>query len=199
MSVAKFRGPAEYRGLELGRNAAVADIGIHDPDCVTIPGGRAFEKIAAQLREQGVAYTLHEHIEVGTIEQALQSVPELTVNLLKTVAFEVARTDRIIFVAVACTAKVDYKRVSAALGCSRRALRLLDNQRLEHELGFAVGGVGPFRVEPAIEVILDEGFAEDDLVKVGGGTRQHTFELGFGALAAISDAHIARVSRISPA
>lgn len=154
--------------------------------------------IEALLQAGDVPFILHEHVAVGTIEQAHQLVPHLTLNLIKTLVFEVSGGARIILLGVDCNAQVDYKRISAAVGCSRRALRLVPGPRVEAELGFEVGGVGPFRLSANIEVILDARFSFAEQVKVGGGTRTHTFELAFGDLVRLGDAKLAAVSKEAP-
>ena len=120
------------------------------------PGcGGAAAVIAAQLAEHGIPHTVHHHVAVRTIEEARAQVPHLTEDLLKTVVFEIAASARRLLVAVDCTARVDYRGVAAAAGCSRRALRLVPPERVAAELGFEIGGVGPFRVAPEVEVLLE--------------------------------------------
>ncbi len=162
------------------------------------PGGAA-AVIAAQLAGSGIAHTVHRHVAVATIDEALARVPHLTEDLLKTVVFEIAGSARRLLVAVDCAARVDYRGVAAAAGCSRRALRLVPPERVAAELGFEIGGVGPFRVAPGVEVVLDAGSAPARRVRVGGGLRTLTIELAFGDLAALGEATLAAVARTDAA
>lgn len=140
------------------------------------------ERILALLDAAGASYTLHEHVAVTTVEEARALVPALTENLLKTIAFEISNTPRRVLAAVAADADVDYKALAAALGCNRRALRLLPPARVEAELGFEVGGIGPFAVHEAIEVVIDDAIDPSMIVRCGGGLRTRTIELPIAAL-----------------
>ena len=153
-------------------------------------------KVVLDMLDQAkVSYQVHEHPEVATIEEARALVPHLTIDLLKTVVFEVKDTERLLLVAVPCLAQVDYKSVAQIAGCSRRALRLVNGERIESELGFQVGGVRPFAIREGCEVVLDGGIDSNQLVKVGGGPRTLTIELAFSDLQNLSAATVARVSK----
>ncbi|MCP5201093.1 MAG: YbaK/EbsC family protein [Gammaproteobacteria bacterium] len=158
----------------------------------------AVAAIVHLLDANGIAHVLHRHVAVATIEEAQRLVPHLTVDLLKTVAFEISGTSRVLLVAVRAEDQVDYRGVAAVAGCNRRALRLMPGARVAAEFGFEVGGVGPFRVDPRIEVVLDAAAADLDQVKVGGGSRSLTCELAFTDLARLGDAVVAAVSKNAP-
>ncbi|MEQ8659571.1 MAG: YbaK/EbsC family protein, partial [Gammaproteobacteria bacterium] len=160
-----------------------------------VTGASAAAEIARQLARAGIAHRAHRHVPVGTIEEARAHVPHLTRDLMKTVVFEVVPTARRLLVAVTADARVDYRAVAAQAGCSRRALRLVEPARVASELGFEVGGVGPFRVVPAVEVLLDVAGASLPRVLVGGGLRTLTLELAFADLARVSAASVAAVAR----
>ena len=157
------------------------------------------ERIAALLDSGGVAYTRYEHAPVNTIEEAYARAPHLTANLLKTIAFEIDRRDRIVLAAVACDAQVDYKKLSAILGCNRRELRLIPAARVATELGFEVGGLGPFAVAPAVEVVLDADIMRQPFVRCGAGVRTRTLELAPAELARASHARIAEIAKTASA
>lgn len=162
------------------------------------PAGGAATEIARQLAAAAIDHRVHRHVAVGTVEEARARVPHLTDGLLKTVVFEVVPTARRLLVAVACDQRVDYRAVAALAGCSRRALRLVEPARVAAELGFEVGGVGPFRVLPEVEVMLDAGGGERaGRVLVGGGLRTLTLELAFADLARVSDATVATLTRVT--
>ncbi|MGR8918681.1 MAG: aminoacyl-tRNA deacylase [Gammaproteobacteria bacterium] len=154
--------------------------------------------ILRQLEAAGVAFRLFEHEAVTTIDDARARVPHLTVNLLKTVVFEVRGRAGYVLVAVGCEDQVDYRGVAAALECSRRALRLVPGERVEAELGFEVGGVGPFRLRDDVTVLLDERLRQDASVKVGAGARTLTLELSLADLRAVSDGAVAAVAKSAP-
>ena len=151
--------------------------------------------IRAWLDACSLPYRVHEHIAVSTIEEARREVPELTIDLFKTVAFEIKHGSRIILVATEADRRVDYRALARLLGCSRRELRLLPGERVRTELGIEPGGVGPFPVLPNVDVLIDEGSPSQRQVKVGGGLRTVTVELAFEDLVRCSGARVASISR----
>jgi Cys-tRNA(Pro)/Cys-tRNA(Cys) deacylase len=72
----------------------------------------AYERVMEMLREAGVAYTLHEHPPVRTIDEAYLYARHLTHHLLKTVVFKIKEGPWIL-AAVPGTARIDYRRFSA--------------------------------------------------------------------------------------
>ncbi|MCG8548822.1 MAG: hypothetical protein MI799_00305, partial [Desulfobacterales bacterium] len=48
-----------------------------------------FEKVQSLLNQSKVEFKLHHHDPVVTVEQARAIVPHLTVNLIKTIVFQV--------------------------------------------------------------------------------------------------------------
>ena len=151
--------------------------------------------IAALLAQHAIAHTRHRHRAVRTIAEARAQVPQLTIDLLKTVAFAIAGTPRVVLVAVACDAQVDYRRLAHALACSRRALRLLPPARVTADLGFEVGGVGPFPIAQNIEVLVDNTIAPETRVKVGGGCATVTIELQLAELLRLESVRTAAIAR----
>ncbi|MGE0483548.1 MAG: aminoacyl-tRNA deacylase [Gammaproteobacteria bacterium] len=158
------------------------------------PEPTAVAAIARLLEAYAIEHVRHRHVAVATIDEAQRLVPHLTVDLLKTVAFEISGTSRVLLVAVRAEDQVDYRGVAAVAGCNRRALRLLPPARVAAEFGFEVGGVGPFTVDPRIEVVLDAVAMALPRVKVGGGSRTITYELASADLARLG-AVVAGVSK----
>ncbi|MCC6710020.1 MAG: YbaK/EbsC family protein [Gammaproteobacteria bacterium] len=154
-----------------------------------------FENILALLAEAGVTPTVHEHAAVRTIEEAQQLAPHLVANLAKTIAFEIEPGRRVVLAAIAHHAQVDYKALSALLGCNRRALRLLPAARVEAELGFEVGGLGPFALRPDIEVVMDSALLAQSFLRCGAGVRTRTLELPVADAVRASRARVASIAR----
>ncbi len=154
------------------------------------------ERILALLEASGASYRMHEHVAVTTVEEARMRVPELTGNLLKTIAFEVVGTPRRVLAATAADSDIDYKALAVALGCNRRELRLLPAARIEAELGFEVGGVGPFPVHEAIEVVIDAAIEPRLIVRCGAGLRTRTLEIALGGLIQAVQPRLAPLGRL---
>jgi Cys-tRNA(Pro)/Cys-tRNA(Cys) deacylase len=84
------------------------------------------------------------------------------------------------------------------LGCNRRALRLLPAPRVEAELGFEVGGLGPFAIRPDIEVVIDTALLAQRWMRCGAGLRTRTLELAVADAVRASRARVAAIARRAP-
>jgi len=147
----------------------------------------AFETIIGMLEAGNVPYVLHEHPAVTTIDEARELVPELVENLVKTVAFEL-KGDGWVLVATPCDTRVEYKALARALGCKRTDLRLMPAAEVEAELGFEIGGVGPFPVSDRVRVVLDARLSGRSVVRCGCGLRTRSVELAREDLVRVSNA-----------
>ena len=154
-----------------------------------------FERIMDLLAVAGVTPQVHNHAAVRTIDEAHQLAPHLVENLVKTIAFEIEPGARIVLAVVAHDAQVDYKQLSALLGCNRRALRLIPATRVEAELGFEVGGLGPFAVRPDIEVVFDSAVLAQPWLRCGAGLRTRTLQLGVDEAVRASAARVAVIAK----
>ena len=135
-----------------------------------------FENILTLLAQAGITPTVHQHAAVRTIEEAQQLAPHLVANLAKTIAFEIEPGPRV-------------------MGCNRRALRLLPAARVEAELGFEVGGLGPFALRPDIEVVMDSALLAQSFLRCGAGVRTRTLELDAADAVRASRARVASIAR----
>lgn len=163
--------------------------------CLTHGVAILHARILALLDEAGVPYRVHEHAPVRTIEDAFAFAPHLTTNLVKTIAFEIADSTRVVFAAVGTHAQVDYKRLAAHCGCNRRALRLLPPWRVEAELGFEVGGLGPFAIGDAHMAVIDRAVLALPYLRCGAGVRTRTLELAPADLVRATGADMADIAR----
>lgn len=154
-----------------------------------------FARILTLLTTAGIAHRVHEHVEIRTIDQAAQYAPHLLENLIKTIAFEIEPGGRTVLAAVQHAAQVDYKALSTALACNRRALRLLAPERIERELGFEVGGLGPFALQAHVEVLVDSAVLTQPWLRCGAGLRTRTLELKPADLVRASHGSVADISK----
>ncbi len=158
-----------------------------------------FESILELLGRGGITPTVHQHAAVRTMDEAHALAPHLVENLAKTIAFEIEPGPRVVLAAVTHDAQVDYKALSTLLGCNRRALRLLPAPRVEAELGFEVGGLGPFAIRPDIEVVIDSALLAQTWMRCGAGLRTRTLELAVADAVRASRARVAAIARRAPA
>lgn len=161
----------------------------------TAPSSTVFHRILALLAAVGATPRIHTHAEVRTIEEAAQRAPHLLDKLVKTIAFAIEPGPRIVLATVARDAQVDYKQLSAVLTCNRRALRLLAASRVESELGFEVGGLGPFAIAAHIEVVIDSAVLAQRWLRCGAGLRTRTLELDVDDVVRASAAQVATIAR----
>lgn len=189
---------ARRGGHDSDAEQAGGDTQLRPNACPNARMSDAATRIARLIDDAGVACARHQHPPVVTIDEARATVPHLVVDLLKTVVFEIAGSDRRLLVAVDADRQVDYRSVATVAGCSRRTLRLMPAARVATELGFEIGGVGPFPVCEGARVILDAGIDADRRVKVGSGLCTLTLELDFADLVRVSAATVAPIAKQNP-
>lgn len=135
-----------------------------------------YQKVIQMLEQSGVAFHMHEHTPITTIDQAKQKVPHLTRNLLKTVVFRIKGADWIL-AAVNGHDRIHYKKLADALDVKRTRLRSVSPDQVASELGFEVGGVGPFPVRNDIRVVFDDSVQQLGSVFCGSGKNTRTVEM----------------------
>jgi len=153
-----------------------------------------FNHIQQLLKDGGLPYTLHTHPPVTTVEDARAKVPHLTVNLIKTIVFHI-KDSHWILAGVNGTDRIDYKQLGDAFGVNRKQLRSVSPQDVQAELGFEIGGVGPFPVNDNVRVILDEGLLKLGMVFCGSGKNTVTIAMNVHDLVAIAGAQIGAISK----
>jgi len=135
-----------------------------------------YEQVKAMLDAAGVPYRIHAHQPIRTIEEARVQVPHLTRNLLKTVVFKI-KDAQWVLASVKGGARIHYKKLADACRVKRTALRSVSPEQVEEDLGFQVGGVGPFPVNRTIRVVLDQDLQGLDSIFCGSGRNTRTIEM----------------------
>ena len=154
----------------------------------------SFKKILERLEEHAVEFTLHEHAAVTTIEDAEEKASHLVERLIKTIVFQL-KDGEWVLAGVPCHERVDYRKLAAVLGVNRRQLRSVAPEAVRRELGFEIGGVGPFQVQDTVRVIFDESLQSHELVRCGSGKNTQTLELKFTDLVQVSKGEIHSIIR----
>ena len=144
-----------------------------------------YRHVLQLLEKSGAAYRMHCHAPVTTIDEARLKVPHLTRNLLKTIVFRI-KDAAWILAAVNGDARIHYKKLADAVGVKRRALRSISPSQVQSELGFEIGGVGPFPVRPDIRVVFDQSVGEAGNVFCGSGRNTRTVEMDIADLIALT-------------
>ncbi len=128
------------------------------------------------------------------MEQARALVPHLTHNLIKTIVFKI-KNGHWILAAVPKEGRIDYKKLSRALGVKRTAMRSIAPGQVTEALGFQVGGVGPFRLREDMLVVVDEQLKGVGRVFCGSGINTQTIEMEMEAIIRISQAVVASITK----
>ena len=152
------------------------------------------KQIIRLLEQSGVWFRLHKHQEVCTMAQARQRVPHLTENLIKTIVFKI-KASHWVLAAVHRDSRIDYKQLAAALGVKRRALRSISAEQVTAALGFDVGGVGPFRLNEHIQVVVDDRLKSAGKIFCGSGINTQTVEMEIKAVIRLSHALVAPITK----
>lgn len=127
-------------------------------------------RAAALLAAAGVAFNVHQHVEIRTgadIRTRTGFTEENIQNSLKTVAFSVG-PDRLVLAAVPGPARIRYGRLASVLGVPRSALKSADEAALQ-KLNMERGGVGPICDAPDVTVVFDAAVPEMGTVLCGSG------------------------------
>ena len=153
-----------------------------------------YEQILSLLDNHGVAYERHEHEPVQTVAEVEAKLPFLLDKMLKTVAFRV-KDGRLILAGLRGHDRIDYRQLAAYCGVNRRAVASMSPEAVEAELGFEVGGVGPFALQPNVHVLLDEQLAEMSTVYCGSGRNTATLAINFADLLRVCGGELVRLAR----
>jgi Cys-tRNA(Pro)/Cys-tRNA(Cys) deacylase len=153
-----------------------------------------YQTVIDMLAASGAAYTIHRHPPVTTIEEARAKVPHLTRNLLKTIAFRIKDGDWIL-AAVSGAGRIDYKKLAAAVGLKRTALRSIAPAEVATQLGFEIGGVGPFPVRPDVRVVFDDRLPPLGMIFCGSGSNTRTVEMQMADLLELTCGKVAPILR----
>lgn len=153
-----------------------------------------YTQVIDMLENSGYPYTVHEHPPVTTVDEAHRIVPHLTRNLLKTVVFRI-KDAQWILAAVTGNVRIHYKKLADAMEVKRKDLRSIAPQQVESELGFQIGGVGPFPVRQDIRAVFDQTLVPLDLVFCGSGSNTRTIEMKCADLIRLANARVHPIIR----
>lgn len=154
-----------------------------------------YDQIMALLQSNAVPFELHEHEPVRTVAEVEENLPFLLDKMLKTVAFRV-KDGRIILAGLRGHDRIDYRQLAAFCGVNRRAVASMSPEAVEAELGFEVGGVGPFSLRPEVIVLLDAQLAAMGTVYCGSGRNTATLAIDFADLLRVCGGEMVSLARV---
>lgn len=153
-----------------------------------------YEQIINLLASHHIPYQLHEHEPVRTVAEVEAKLPFLLDKMLKTVAFRV-KDGRYLLAGLRGHDRIDYRQLAAYCGVNRRAVESMSPEAVEAVLGFEVGGVGPFALQPQVIVLLDEQLAEMGTVYCGSGRNTATLAINIADLLRVCGGEMVSLTR----
>ncbi|WP_420629614.1 aminoacyl-tRNA deacylase [Candidatus Leptofilum sp.] len=154
-----------------------------------------YDQIVTLLQSNKVDFEMHEHKPVRTVAEIEEKLPFLLDKMLKTVAFRV-KDGRFILAGLRGHDRIDYRQLAAYCGVNRRAIASMSPDAVEAKLGFEVGGVGPFTLQPEVTVLLDEQLAEMGTVYCGSGKNTATLAIQFTDLLRVCGGEMVSLARV---
>lgn len=153
-----------------------------------------YEQILALLNIAGLPYQLHEHEAVRTVAEVEEKLPSLVDKMLKTIAFKM-RDGRYVLAGLRGHDRLDYRKLAAALQVNRRQVASMSPQAVEAELGFQVGGVGPFALHQDVLLFFDENLCDQNPVNFGSGKNTVTIEMSFNDLQQVTHGRVVPLAK----
>lgn len=121
-----------------------------------------------------------------TVEAAAQVMSTTVDRIVKSVLFLVDRADgelRPVLVVANGTSRVDYKRVAAFLGVSRKRVKLADAASVQAFTGYPVGAVPPFGHPSPLPTLIDRRvLAQPEAAGAGGGAAHALLRIAPGEI-----------------
>lgn len=154
-----------------------------------------FEQLLKIVVQSGVAFILHEHAAVRTMEDAEQNLSFEVGRIVKTVAFR-TRNNRLVLAALKGTGRVDYPRLAALVGVNRRDLAPLSPEEVRELLGVEPGNVSPLMQPEGATVIIDDDVLTIQLtIYCGIGRADRTLEIAVADLVKLGNCSTGSFSR----
>lgn len=154
-----------------------------------------YDQIMTLLQSNNIPVELHEHEPVRTVAEVEAKLPFLLDKMLKTVAFRV-KDGRYLLAGLRGHDRIDYRQLAAYCGVNRRAVESMSPEAVEAVLGFEVGGVGPFALQPEVIVLLDEQLAELGTVYCGSGRNTATLAINIADLLRVCGGEMVSLARV---
>lgn len=156
--------------------------------------GEPYETLLDAVRRSTFPFTVHAHAPTRTVEEA-RGLPFDVSRLVKAIAFRTA-AGTVVIAAVRASARVDYARLAALAGVSRRELSSLSPGEVQALLGVEPGSVSPIPLRADALVIVDEAvLSVVPTLYCGIGRPDRTLEIAPADLVRLTAARVAAVAR----
>lgn len=155
----------------------------------------AFDSLVEFLRRADAPFVVHEHEPTRTIEEAERNLSFDVGRIVKTVAFR-TRGGETVLAALRGTRRVDYPRLAALLGVTRRDISSLSPMEVRQTIGVDPGSVSPLMLADSAILIIDEDVLSiSPTLYCGSGRADRTLELAADDLVRLTGARVASFSR----
>ena len=145
------------------------------------------------LNAAAVDYRLHRHAPVVSFAESKVALPFDPEATVKGLAFRLPNGAYAI-VALRGDARADYKKIAAALGVRRDALKMATAEDLARDLDMEPGGVAPLPVLGAA-VLFDQQTLDLETIFCGAGRAGATLEIQRAELVRIAGGAIADLTK----
>lgn len=152
-----------------------------------------YDQIRQLLDAQGVVYALHRHEPVRTVAEVEEKLPLLLDRMLKTIAFRL-RDGRYVLAGLRGHDRLSYPLLARALAVNRRDVTSLSPEAVAAELGFEVGGVGPFALREDVLVLFDGRLTNMGTVYCGSGLNTATLAVDFADLQRVTAGQVVELA-----
>lgn len=154
----------------------------------TTPESEGDLVLAAYLREQRIhAELVRPGAPTPSVRDAALALGVPTRTIIKSLVFQVE--EEALLVIAAGEARIAYKRLAAALGTSRKKLRLAAPDAVLALSGFAVGAMPPFGHTRRLPTYVDSlSVHRGETVYGGGGTDRALLRVAVDTLLEVTDA-----------
>lgn len=127
-----------------------------------------------------------------TSAEAAEAVGCTVAQIVKSIIFKAARSERVVLVLTSGANRVDERKVAALLG---EPLAKADADFVRERTGFVIGGVAPIGHREAPATFIDQDLLAFKEIWAAAGTPNALFRLTPDDLVAISQGHVADVKK----
>jgi len=144
------------------------------------------QAIAAFGLDSGVVRELP--ADTGTAEAAARAVAAPLGSIVKSLVFLI--DGAAVLVLVAGDQRADVKRLRAALGLSKRRLRIAQPEEVLAQTGFEVGGVPPVGHSQSLQTLIDRTLSRFEMVWAAAGSAHAVFPIRYEQLVTITHGQV---------
>lgn len=156
-----------------------------------MPLSPSAQKVQDALAARGLTLTVIELAQsTRTSAEAAQAVGCALGQIVKSIVFRAARSDRPVLVLTSGANRVNEKAVAALLG---EPLKKADADFVRDRTGFVIGGVAPVGHMESPIVFMDEDLLQYTELWAAAGTPNALFRLTPAELLALADGRVAKV------